>query len=281
MNPMNPDDFRASLLRVERLYSTPPVLAKASRLLSRPEVSLDQVVELIQLDPSLTADVVRISNSAMFSRGEASGGLREAVGRLGFGEVRRVLTLSLSKNVFGKGLANYGVTADEYWQDSVVGALWMAVLARRRGVDPEDAYLIGILHAIGKVLINEVLEDIGWSVFWDGRGPVEDWEREFVGFTHAEAGALLLAHWGFPENVSETIRRQETAPPPTGADVTAELLWVTRLCLAGSGGLPWAAEAPGPFPAELIACAGGESQARETAEEVWREFEAVRSCLAV
>lgn len=81
-------------------------------------------------------------------------------------------------------------------------------LAKELGLNPEDAYTIGILHAVGRVLINRVIEELGFAIYWDGLEPIQDWERSSVGFDYAESGAILLEHWLFPASTCDVIRWQ-------------------------------------------------------------------------
>jgi len=228
-------EYRASILKIQHLYSTPQVLSKALRLMQQLDVNLDSVIELIRHDASLTADLIHVSNSALFCRGQRHVDLAGAMQRLGLREVLRVVGLSLSKNLFGKGLSNYGVSSQEYWKTSVLGALLMEAFARRHNIDPMVADTVGILHALGRVLINEVLEEVGSKQVWSGEIPMEYWELESVGFSYAEAGALLLRQWDFPDSICEPIENQLepiTAVVPNSIDglirLTVHLLYQNR-----------------------------------------------------
>jgi HD-like signal output (HDOD) protein len=237
MSQRSPEDFRAAVEKVHSLYSIPPVLAKAMRLLYEPDLNLADLVDLVRRDAALAADLIHLSSSATFSRGGGGIDLHQAVQRLGLQEVLRAIGLSLSKNVFGKGLANYGITADQYWGQSVRAALLMEGLAQRVRAEPEQAYLVGILHAIGRVLINEALQELSCTVRWDGSMPLEEWELEHVGFTNAEAGALLLARWDFPEEIRQPIAGQFGPATGVGHASLTGLLRLTLLLLKPTGEL--------------------------------------------
>jgi HD-like signal output (HDOD) protein len=90
----------------------------------------------------------------------------------------------------------------------VAAALVMEALAKHCELNPEDAHTLGILHAIGRVLINRVIEEQGYTIYWDGHQPIEEWERGAVGFDFAQAGAMLLKHWHFPSPSCGVIRWQ-------------------------------------------------------------------------
>ncbi|MCC7373872.1 MAG: HDOD domain-containing protein [Verrucomicrobiales bacterium] len=231
MKRRSPEDFRQTVLRVEKLYSIPQVLSRALRLVRQPDVSVGQIADLVTNDAALSADFLHLSNSALFRGGEPCTRLTDAIQRLGMKELIRVISLSLSKNVYGKDLANYGITASQYWTESVWSALFMDYLAKQANADPSEAYVVGILHQLGRVLINEAILEAGWSLFWDGREPIENWEADHVGFTHAEAGALLLRRWDFPEAIIAPVVQQFTPPTPNGPDNFSNLLRFTRVCL--------------------------------------------------
>lgn len=227
-------DFREAVTRIETLYSTPQILGRAMKLVRRTDVGLNQIVDLVNLDQSLTADLLHLSNTALFRRGEPCTRLSDALQRLGINELIRMICLSLSKNLFGKDLAFYGITASQYWTESVWSALVMESLARSRHMDPSEAYVVGLLSQIGKVLINEALLGKNTALLWDGRKPVEAWEIEYVGFTHAAAGPLLLRRWEFPESIVRPISEQLEQPQEQDMDSLTGLLRASRVCLAAT-----------------------------------------------
>lgn len=283
MSRRSPDEFRRAVQKVESLYSTPQVLAKAMQLLRNPDVDLSEVTELIRHDAALSADLLHLSNSALFSRGGDCADLHLAVQRLGLREVLRAIGLSLSKNVFGKGLANYGISAVQYWGSSVLAGLVMEALARRADRERELAYLVGILHAMGRVLINEALQELGCKDRWPGTVPLESWELEHVGFTHAEAGALLLMRWNFPEEIRQPIASQ-FGPPTTAA--SGSLTGMLRLTLAlvqPMGALVPPEVLPRALTQQTLIWAGFRSwdELRQLLETVQETFGTVRTSLGM
>jgi HD-like signal output (HDOD) protein len=283
MSQRSPEEFRQAVQKVESLYSTPQVLAKAMHLLRNPDVDLSDVADLVRRDAALSADLLHLSNSALYSRGGECADLHLAVQRLGMREVLRAIGLSLSKNVFGKGLVNYGITAEQYWGLSVRAALLMEALARRGGVDSEQAYLVGILHAIGRVLLNEALQELGCRDRWDGVTPLESWELEHVGFTHAEAGALLLVRWNFPEEIRKPIAGQFGPATTAGSASLTGLLRFTLALFQPSGLLVEAERLPQAVTSQTLVWAGFQDWAelQELLGGVQAAFEKVRGSIGV
>lgn len=271
-----PADFRTEIRNIQRLYSTPQILQKALDLLRKPDVNLDTMGALIRNDAALVADILRLSNSAVFSRGTACADLELALQRLGIDEVIRAIDLSLSKNLFGKGLSNYGLSGGQYWRASLLGALLMEQLAEIHGVDAPEAYTVGILHGLGRVLINEALGGMEPIVHWNRAVSLEKWEVDHVGFTHAEAGSLLLKQWSFPLAIVNPIENQLGAPSVAKAQTPTGMLRLVRLLLTLD---PVAATTPqrATFPPDLLGWAGfaSEAEVRELLEEAQQKVQKI------
>jgi len=205
---LNPDDFKKAILSIDALGATPAVLVKVAELANDTNTDLADICEFLCYDGPLAADIIRISNSPYYAPATFHSNLTSAINCVGLREVRRIVNLSLAQQLFARNLPGYGLSARDYWSDSVAAALVMEALARHTGLNPEDAYTIGILHAIGRVLINHVIDEQGFSIYWDGKQPIEEWEKSAVGFDYAQAGAMLLEHWNFPPASCDVIRWQ-------------------------------------------------------------------------
>jgi len=239
---LNPDDFKRAIQAVDALGATPAVLVKVAELVKDPDADLSTICAFLRNDGPLAAEIIRISNSPYYAPATFHGNLTSSVSQIGLREVIRVVNLSLSRKIFARDLPGYGVLADDYWSGSVAAALVMEALAKHSGLNPEDAYTIGILHAIGRVLINRVIDEKGFAIYWDGLQPIQEWERGAVGFDYAEAGAMLLEHWRFPIATCDVIRWQldpEKAvqqPSLLGAlQLTHRLLALTGLDFENTG----------------------------------------------
>jgi len=205
---LNPDDFKRAIQMIDALGASPNVLVKLAELARDPNTDLTTIFDLLRNDGPLSADIIRISNSPYYSPAIFHGNLISAINQIGLREVNRVVNLSLSRQLFARNLPGYGIPAEDYWSQSITAALVMEALAKHSGLNTDDAYTIGILHAIGRVLINRVIDEQGFAIYWDRHQPIEEWERGTVGFDYAEAGALLLEHWRFPATTCDVIRWQ-------------------------------------------------------------------------
>ena len=139
---------------LRRLSPAPMVLPRLQRLLADPNAGLFQVVELVRLDSALTARVVQMSNSAVFGRGSKCGTIEEAVNRVGFHEVHRLVATAAASAVVVQSLSAYGLDDKAMWKESIACAFAAELLASRAGEDSAEAYTVGLLHAVGRVAIN-------------------------------------------------------------------------------------------------------------------------------
>ncbi|MGA2247045.1 MAG: HDOD domain-containing protein [Verrucomicrobiota bacterium] len=232
---LSPDDFKRSIKAVDTLGATPTVLVKVMELAKDPNADLDAIGALLRNDGLLAANIIRISNSPYYAPATVHGNLSAAINFIGVKEVIRVVSLSLAQQIFARNLPGYGISAADYWSGSVAAALLMEVLAGHTGLDREDAFTVGILHAIGRVFIDRVIAERRFSIYWDGQQPIQDWERSAVGFDFAEAGSMLLEHWRFPKTTCNTIRWQLHPGRVTEPMSLLGMLQFTRTVLALTG----------------------------------------------
>ncbi|MCZ6672061.1 MAG: HDOD domain-containing protein [Verrucomicrobia bacterium] len=199
-------DFAEAVNYVEDLYPNMAVLSQLANYLDDPNSSLDNVVGLIRAEPALTVDIIKISNSSFYASTQKCSDVDTALTRIGFNEVLRVVALILAKELCSSDLEKYGVTADDLWTESLMVSLLMEEFARDSKMNKSKAATLGILHCIGRVVINNILEDFRVDIYWDPTIPVVDWEEAVVGFHYGEAGGRLLKKLEFPTEALQVIR---------------------------------------------------------------------------
>jgi HD-like signal output (HDOD) protein len=200
---------------VAALGQLPPVahvLARLQRLLADPNSGLDDIAELIRLDAALTTRVIQISNSVWFGRGLPCSTIVEAVNRVGFREVYRLVAVVASGSMVAQPLAAYGRDAVMGWRESVACAFAAEMLAERLGEDMPAAYMSGLLHAVGRLPINQyvITGSETFKPFVDEGFPRDFSGAEYAlfGFNQADVGAHMLRKWDFNPSIVEPIRMQ-------------------------------------------------------------------------
>ena len=217
-------EFAQAVDYVEELYPNMAVLSQLANNLEDPNSSLEDVARLIRAEPALTADIIKISNSSFYAATQPCADVDSALTRIGFNEVLRVVALILAKELCSNDLQKYGMTADELWSESLMVSLLMEELAKNCRLNKSKAATLGLLHCIGRVVINNILEDFRVDIFWDPTIPVADWEEAVVGFNYGEAGGRLLKRMEFPNEAQNVIRFHVNPEDRAEPDKMTELL---------------------------------------------------------
>lgn len=205
-------DIEQILRDLRALPVAPQVLPRLQSLLGNLNTDTADLVDLIKLDSGLATKVLKLSNSAFYSRGREVTAIDEAIGLIGYQETFRVVAHSSYSSFMNRPLLVYGMKPGQLWDDSVVCAFAMEELSRLIGEDINDGYSIGLLHGIGMVAVNDYLEknrekDVPLPDLSHLGNPSRR-EIALIGLDHGEIGAALLGRWGFPESITEPINHR-------------------------------------------------------------------------
>lgn len=224
---------------IEAIKPLPPtarVLSRLQQLLSDPNSGLDDISTLLRLDAPLVTRVIHVSNSIVFRRGEATRTIEEAVNRIGFREIYRLVAVIAAQAISSGPMPAYGMSGEQVWEESVACALAAEHVANHLNEDGSVAYTVGLLRAIGRRPINQYLitKDAAKVLNNDGY-PNETVGAEIavLGYSHAEVAAALLKKWDFPAGTVFPVRHQ-FAPLSAGPDheTMASILMAARLLAA-------------------------------------------------
>lgn len=195
------------LQAVRNLPSSPRILAQVGRMLSDPNSDLEQMTTLLKRDTALTACVVRISNSAVYGHADPCGSLEEAVARVGYDELYRMIGFATAAQICPQRLDLYGVSGAEFRENALLTALIMEQLAPLAGVAAPSAYTAGLLRSIGKIAIDRLAAHAHRIDYAShGSGPLAEWETAAVGMGNCEAAGIILTEWNFPDETAATVR---------------------------------------------------------------------------
>jgi HD-like signal output (HDOD) protein len=193
----------------------PPSATRVLPLLKRHlvdiNVDIQQIIDLVRLDPGISARVLHAANCTGVSRGVRCHSVAVAVNRIGFNPIFEIVANAVAEQVVVQSLVSYSLEADEFWRRSVVCGLAAEHLAELCDADGNVAYTSGLLHGVGMVAVDQWVQRHMPTLGFFGRGfpnDFSDGERVLLGFTSAEAGAAVLRGWEFPPEMSEPIRWQ-------------------------------------------------------------------------
>ncbi len=210
------DDYINS---VKMLPPAPRVVPELMKLLKQPNVDSSRIVKLISLEPSITANVLRMSNSAYFAAATPTTDLQEAVTRLGFQQVYQLATAATGARLLSSAQKGYGFNQGELWKHSVAAAVAAQVVAKKlRSEDENLVFTATLLHDIGKVILAQAVDGIYAQLIQeteDHQQSLAESEKKLLGVDHAEAGGRLLSRWKFPANIVAAVWFHHA---PKGAD---------------------------------------------------------------
>lgn len=194
----------------EAVLSLPPLPEAATRILHLardPNVDFQEVVQIISADQTLTARVLRAANSALYGTSREVQTIRQAIVLLGR---EAVVQLVLSISVLNmRGDAEEGpLDRGAFWRHSMAVAVAARELAGRFGIDPERAFIAGLMHDIGKLVLFEHFGDRYAKLFaiaQRGARPLHHIERDVLHIDHAVVGQALCEHWKLSSPLAQAV----------------------------------------------------------------------------
>ncbi len=271
---------------MESLSDLRPFPTAATRLLAAcddPNANSRTIAEIIQCDPGMSLKLLRVSNSSMYGFSGEIRSVEHATVVLGFRAVKD-LSLSLAAaDMFAQG-STAQQEREALWQHSLGCASLARILASQSNdVSPEEAFLAGVVHDVGKLIYYDVYPDVYAALTCDlPPQAIVTAENESFGVAHTEIGRRCADEWGLPGEIAEVINWHHA---PDNAEFSHELVELVSTAnilskLWGIGCAPAAAEPTAEELSELIPQVGSESL-NELRDEALEEFEAItKACAA-
>jgi putative nucleotidyltransferase with HDIG domain len=210
------EQIESLLIAMEELPSHPTVALRVLWLVDDPSSDVARLARTVELDPLLSARLIRISNSAFYSLRTPVTNVPRAIAALGFATVRSLAASAAC------GLSDEETAVDgEFWAHAAAVANAAQLVAGRYGVPPSDAFALGLMHDLGEALLQRAAP-AAWSQL--GPRPTPQRELELLGITHAEAGARVLEAWKFPAPFCDAIANHHHSLNPRESALTRCLI---------------------------------------------------------
>jgi putative nucleotidyltransferase with HDIG domain len=209
------DQLTSVVAQLRTLPSLPSLYFRIMEALASPDTPLEQIGDIIASDPSMTAKILQLVNSAFFGIARRISNPTDAIQFLG---VSRVRSLVLSLHVFScfDQVHPRNFSIERVWKHSMSTALVAQKIARRQDADAtfvDESYVAGMLHDIGEVMLATSLPEKyekAVKLAAEQQIALVDAEREIFGVTHAQVGAYLLGLWGLPITIVEAVAFHHT-----------------------------------------------------------------------
>ncbi len=195
-------DLKDLVAATGELAVLPSTVVELLQIFSDDTMDAPRVERIIAKDQSMTANVLKLANSAFYGRNRKIATVHDALVMLGN---RSVATLGLATGmapVLRTDLLGYGLGREQFWRHSLISAAATSLVGGRLGLADLNCemFTAGLIHDVGMLVINPVLmrEEVQFAA--EVRSfSVCPAEKAKLGFDHCQAGALLAESWGFPD----------------------------------------------------------------------------------
>ncbi len=223
------------ILRDVKLPSLPDAAIRMLELCRDPGVSAQEIVRVIELDPSLSARLLKVANSSFFGQSGKIETLTRAAILLG-NDYLKAVGLGFFLTQTWKDVQPDGFDFREFWRDSILRACLARQIASKIDYHPrEQVFLAGMLADIGSLVMGVTFEgDYATTMgrFVGADNDRKDYEQKHFGVNHVDLGKAIAQKWSFPESIVCAIaRHQDTPPMRADRDRTIVLWQITHFCL--------------------------------------------------
>jgi HD-like signal output (HDOD) protein len=204
------DRVRKLVERVQGLPTLPSMLNNINQMILNPRTSAKEVAQVISSDPALTSKVLRVVNSSFYGFPNRITTVTHAIVILGFNTVKSIVLSSTIFDVFRRTVKPGDFDRTEFWKHSIGCGAAAKVVGRRLNYPMlEELFIAGLLHDVGKIVMDQFLPDKFLEVLSLVRQKdilIAEAELQVLGATHADVGAWLFEKWNLSKGLVETTR---------------------------------------------------------------------------
>lgn len=196
---------------VADLFALPEGYLKVKQLMDSDTASLDEVADVILLDPVLTSKLLKLANSAIYNLPYQVDSVSKALLVLGKTQVYNLI-LSIGIASACSNIDSSAIDLERFWEQSINAALIAKYLAQCCQLKATDRYYVaGLLHNIGEMVVLHVNAEQA-SHCQNYSNEEKPWQRQQneLGFTYADTGAELLNLWQLPDSIVEPVALQHS-----------------------------------------------------------------------
>ena len=214
----------------KELSSLPEIYIRVSEVLDNEHSTSEEIGEIIQSDPALTARILKVVNSSFYGFPNEISTISQAINILGRNPLRQLLMGTVLGGVFSR-ISNDVFLMDEYWQHSVHTAViakycYQNIVGK---VKSDELFVAGLLHKIGRLIIAHQLPDAAIKIqtaLDTTDVNIIDFEQQLLGFSHNEVAASIMSQWGLPSILRSCALHQYT---PAEAGPFTSQAWIIHI----------------------------------------------------
>ena len=234
---------------IDKLKPIPQVTHKVMALAEDPKSSVTNISEIIIYDQALTANILRICNSAYFGLSREINSVNEAIVYMGLDQLVDIVLMSSGSESLRGSHEGYDLSEGELWRYSVSSALIAKELAEKKGLKENHlTFTAALIKDIGKVILHQYVADSMekiYSLVSQQNCSFKEAEKQVLGIDHAELGGMVAEKWKFSPRLVEVIRNHHLSFEPREAPLETSIVYLAdNLCMmmgvgVGSDGLAY------------------------------------------
>jgi putative nucleotidyltransferase with HDIG domain len=208
-NPVDNQKLQRITLEVEAFPGMPATAAKLLPLFDNPDSTPSEVENIVKYDPGLTANILKLTNSAYFGIPTKVSSIKQAVILLGWKRLMQVVTTICMSPLMKKAVPGYDLRSGELWQHSIAVSVAAELLVKALKIpDADEVFTAGLLHDVGKLILGGfVKQDLEQIRAMVTKGISFDVAESMVlGTNHAEIGGQILHKWSFPAELVNAVQ---------------------------------------------------------------------------
>jgi HD-like signal output (HDOD) protein len=198
-----------TLRDIRNLPTLPNVVMEILRLCDDPNSNTREIAALIENDPVLTTKVLKLVNSSYFGLSKELYSVNQALVLIGYNQMKNLILSTSMLQMFKKDTQVGSFSRRELWKHSIgVGIATRFLSKRYRVENPEQAFVAGLIHDVGKVIIDwffhehfvKIIDLVEQESCW-----IREAEQRVMKVTHEDIGSYLTTRWHLPDLFRETI----------------------------------------------------------------------------
>ncbi len=234
--------IKEMLKEIKALKPMPQVATQIMKIVEDPNSSISDVADLVVYDPSLTANVLKLCNSAYFGLPRKVDSVKDAISMMGLDQVVDLVLLKGGADNLKKGQEGYGLHEGDLWRHAVSSALIAKELAVQKKSEHKNlVFTAALLKDIGKVILTRYVSDSFEKI--NNLVKNEDYsfgeaEKKIIGINHAELGGIVAKMWDFSPKMISMITNHHLPDKSARDDPDISIIYLadTVCMMMGIGG---------------------------------------------
>lgn len=225
---------------VNKLPAISSVVSQVLEKLQKPDVNIADLAQEISKDPAITANVIKLSNSAYYRASKPIRTVQEALMTLGIKTVKEIVLLTAAKGILAQDLNSYQLEAAQLWTASLLVAELSSKIVQHKKlkIDKDLAFTSGLLCSVGKIVLAQFFSPVMMQIKTDlknNQEPFPTLEKKYFGYTHMEVSENLLKRWNFPPELTDVVANYLTPEASKVNPLLTSVVHIASILIVVSG----------------------------------------------